>query len=173
MLGILPLSIMRRRGFPEASSWRCPTTSSRDAGRIWSARGVCMDYSYSGYFSHSSQTLSRTSSALFSKSDAVRYIACAMISISAGWRPRVVTAGVPTRDAAGDERLLRVVGDGVLCDGDEHFVQAAFEFLTGEVAEGTQVNSTDGCLCRRIPDGNHAWSDRQPEADAFATTVLP
>ena len=50
-------------------------------------------------------------------------------------------------DAAGDERLLRVVGDGVLVDSDEHFVQAALELLAGEVAEGTQVNQHQMVVC--------------------------
>ena len=57
---------------------------------------------------------------------------------------RLQTAGGDCRcadtDTAGDERLLRVVGDGVLVDGDEHLVQTALKFLTGEVAEGAQVN---------------------------------
>ncbi len=53
--------------------------------------------------------------------------------------PRVVSAGVPEPDAAGDERRLRVVGDRVLVDGDVRPAEQLLRRLARQVL-GPQVD---------------------------------
>ena len=93
-------------------------------------------YSYSGNFFTSSATRAATSSFLPSKSKMQSAMQSAMIFISAGPMPRVVTAGGAHAHAAGHKRAALLAGHGVLVGGDVHLVQVMLQLLAGAILIG-------------------------------------
>ena len=73
--------------------------------------------------------------------------------------PRVVTAGVPEADAAGDERRLRILGNGVLVDGDAGVAERLLGHLAGE-ALGTEVDQHEVRVGAARDDGVAALDQR-------------
>ena len=80
-----------------------------------------------------------------------RAMQAAISSMSASFRPRVVTAGVPRRTPLVIKGLRCLPGDSVLIGGDVHLVQAALQLLAGELAVRQVDAASGGCPCRRTP----------------------
>ncbi len=78
-------------------------------------------------------------------------------------------SGSADADTGSDERLLGVVGDGVLVDGDEALVQASLDLLTGdvevadvdehEVVVGTAGNQTEAFLHETVGQNGGVLDD--------------
>ena len=68
--------------------------------------------------------------------------------ISAGPKPRVVTAGDPDPDARGRVGWQRIERDGVLVDRDAHLVQEPLGLLAGDTRAASRRPASGGCPCR-------------------------